>query len=376
MLMLMLLALGFAGRATSPTTLHCDALGGASHSPAFCASVWATGLKGPRKVVVTPAGTVLVLDMPVLGSDGGRVLALWDDDTDGYSDESERATLLESVSGLGQGMAARGGYIYASTGAAVRRWPYADGMRSPVGRDAEHTVVQCNQASGLTPRDLVIDGASQSLYVLLGGTAPRQESSVRKFALGQLPPTGTFDCADGTLIVGGLHSEQLSIALDRASNLWVVQGDNTTTRLEPPLLTLAGPGAPSSMAFFGGTGSNTCVNTSRWTLSSRTAALPYYDYNLNGCPDSWEGDGHCDENHETGCPLGSDSVDCNGGDDDSHNGCDGGSFPCHMLGDAFIALSGGGSEGHKVQTVPLHSMAAPGSPDSDIVISELLSNGN
>ena len=71
-----------------PTTLHCDALSAASHSPSFCASVWTTGLAGPRKIVVTPAGTVLVLDTPALGGDDGRVVAVWDADNDGYSDES------------------------------------------------------------------------------------------------------------------------------------------------------------------------------------------------------------------------------------------------------------------------------------------------
>ena len=124
--------LAFARGAVAPTTLHCDALSAASHSPSFCASVWTTGLAGPRKIVVTPAGTVLVLDTPALGGDDGRVLAVWDADNDGYSDESERATLLDRIPGLGQGIAVRGGFIYASTGASVRRWPYADGTRSAV----------------------------------------------------------------------------------------------------------------------------------------------------------------------------------------------------------------------------------------------------
>lgn len=123
-----------ARSAVAPTTLHCDALSDASHSPTFCASIWTTGLAGPRKIAVTPAGTVLVLDTPVLGGDDGRVLALWDDDNNGYSDESERAVLLDRISGLGQGMAARGGFIYASTAASVRRWPYVEGTRSAVRR--------------------------------------------------------------------------------------------------------------------------------------------------------------------------------------------------------------------------------------------------
>ena len=63
--------LALARSAVAPTTLHCDALSAASHSPSFCASVWTTGLAGPRKIAVTPAGTVLVLDTPALGGDDG-----------------------------------------------------------------------------------------------------------------------------------------------------------------------------------------------------------------------------------------------------------------------------------------------------------------
>lgn len=173
--------------------------------------------------------------------------------------------------------------------------------------DAEQTVLRCTEASGFVPRDLAIDDASQSLYAVLATAVAQQPSCVRRFDLSLLPPGGSFDCQDGTLVAGGLHSQDLAITLDLASHLWVVEGGNTTTRLEAPVLTLASAGTPSSVAFFGGAAGGTCVNTSRWTLPSGTLASPYYDYNLNRCPDSWEGDGLCDEEYGTGCPAGSDS---------------------------------------------------------------------
>ena len=379
LLLLPLLLLGLAQSAAAPITLHCDALQAASHSPSFCASVWATGLNAPRKVVVTAAGAVLVLDTPVLSGESGRVLALWDADNDGFSDESERATLLEGIPGLGQGLAASGGFLYASTGASVRRWPHVDGTRNKVRDDAARTVVTCTEASDLTPRELAIDDASQSLYVVLGTLlASDQRSSVRKFVLNQLPPDGSLDCEDGTLIADGLRAEQLAIALDGTRNLWVVEGGNGTARLVPPVLTLASTGAPSTgITFYSGAAGDVCVNPSHWTLPSGSLAAPYYDYNLNGCPDSWEGDGRCDEEYRTGCPVGSDSEDCDSGGREDHNGCASGSFPCHMLGDAFIALSDGGSEGRKVLRlqIPHAAMGSPGLPNLEMLGSELLSNG-
>lgn len=67
------------------------------------------------------------------------------------------------------------------------------------------------------------------------------------------------------------------------------------------------------------------------------------------------------------------SLDCDSGSRESHSGCDGGSFPCHMLGDAFIALSDGGAEGHKV--LRLRVPYSTDSPTLDVSTSELLSNG-
>ena len=239
------------------------------------------------------------------------------------------------------------------------------------------TVLTCTKASGFFPRDLVIDDARQSLYVVLATAAAQQPSYVRRFDLSLLPPDGSFDCRDGAVVADGLHSQDLAITLDLASHLWVVESHNTTMRLEPPVLTLASAATPSSIAFFGGTGDGVCVNTSRWTLPSGILASPHYDYNLNGCPDSWEGDGLCDEEYGTGCPAGSDSEDCNSGSQERHNGCDGGSFPCYMLGDPFIALSDGGEDGHKLLRlrIPDAAMVSPDSPTLDVSISELLSNG-
>lgn len=367
------LALALTRGAGAPSTLHCDALESASHSPAFCAFAWATGLAAPRKIAVTAAGAALVLDD---GAEGARVLALWDADADGHSDASERAALLENLPGLGHGLAASGGYLYASTGGAVRRWAYIDGARSPVvAGGAGQAVVQCTDGSGMSARDLVIDGSGLSLYVVLAASSG---GSIRRFALGSLPSAGAFDCADGVLVADGLHAEHVGIGLSHAGQLWGVEDGNMTARMEPPVLALAGGVAPSAIAFFGAAqrARSACVNTSWWTIPSGTAASPYYDYNLNGCPDTWEEDGMCDEIYGTGCPAGSDSADCNsggggGGGSERYTGCHGGGFPCDMLGDAFVALSGGGSAGHKVLRL---SFDAPGSTAS-ISTHELLSNG-
>ena len=341
--------------AAEPPSLPCAALAASPTSPAFCAAVFAGGLGrgGRQTLAVTVGGAVLHLGA------GPRVLTLWDGDADGHSDGSERAVLLEAPAGgavAAHGLAAGGGYLYVSSATGVRRWAYTDGSRGALAYGAGRSVVSCDT------RGLALDAASESLYAVV---AVAGGSSIRRFDLSALPPSGAFDCTGGAVVAAGLRGEQVGIGLDVVGQLWGVDDGNGTSVLAPPVLGVAGA-ARSGVAFFGAQPSR-CQNTSWWTLPGGTAAEPRKDYNLNGCPDAWEGDGVCDDGHAgSGCPVGSDAADCGGA---TANGCEGGGFPCDMVGNAFVAVSGGTEGGHRISRVAFGGGSVPP------VLSNLIANG-
>ena len=70
----------------------------------------------------------------------------------------------------------------------------------------------------------------------------------------------------------------------------------------PPVMALPAHSEPTGLTFFSG---KACTNYSALLDGKR-------DFNMNGCPDSWEGDSVCDEDFEgSRCPSGSD-PDCPG----------------------------------------------------------------
>ena len=350
------------------SSLQCDLIERATHSPSFCASVWAANLGSPRQAAVSASGQVLVLDDGV-GGGVGRLVALWDDDANGVADAYERAVLLQAQ-GLGGGLGVGGGFLYAGSDGAVLRWPHGDGSREPIHLSDTETVLSCPELAG----PLAVDPAGAWLYVALSAAAAGG-AQVRRLPLGAVP-AGGFTCGDGQLAaVGGA----LGLGLDGSGQLWAVGGSNASTgaasALRPgsnssvgavPLLAFAmrPPAQPSAMAFFTGRG---CANTTLWRyrIENPGGGSPdmRYDYNLNDCRDDWEGDGTCDEDHGGGCPAGSDPLDCGGG---GPNGCDAGGFPCEMAGDGFVSFAGGvGREGGSIVRVA-------GAP---AVETPLLSNG-
>lgn len=207
--------------AAAPTASTCVAPAAAAlaHAwvpPGYCAATWASGLSGPRGMIVAPSGEVLVVERGK-----GQVTALWDADGDGVSGASERAKLA-GASGLNHGVTLRDGWLYASSATTVWRWAWTPGARADLGAGA--VVVKGIPSGGHVTRSLRVDGAGR-LYVSVGsaGNVDRDSSRarIRRFALADLP-AGGFDFGDGEVFADGLRNE-VGLAWDAAGVLWGVQ---------------------------------------------------------------------------------------------------------------------------------------------------------
>ncbi|HEY8942617.1 MAG TPA: hypothetical protein VIM73_00090 [Polyangiaceae bacterium] len=190
------------------------ALAKASTPAGFCAWNWATGLDDVRGITTDAEGNVLAV-----ARGQGALVALWDDDGDGVSSSSERATLV-TQSGLNHGIALHDGYLYASSATTVFRWEYA-GDRSPLG-DAE-TVVSGIPSGGHSTRTLAFD--EEFLYVSVGSAGNVDDDSsrarIRRFPiadLGNAPVT----FGSGEVFADGLRNE-VGLRFDAMGRLWGVE---------------------------------------------------------------------------------------------------------------------------------------------------------
>eukprot|EP01050_Picozoa_sp_SAG11_P030271 SAG11_NODE_8880_length_967_cov_1.148618_1_plen_254_part_01 len=222
LLLLLLLLWGILspqGKAVS-----CDALAHSSRNPFYCSTVWAKRLAGPRAILVTPHGEVLLLDCDSSGpSSMGAVLALWDADGDGLSGGDERAKLVE-LPGLIHGLGYSDGYLYASSDTTVFRWPYHEMNRFAIHHSPQVVVrgMRAELDGAAAARSIVFDAMGR-LYIsgraAAAGTSARMR--VRRFGLDDLPASGlSFE-------VGEIFSDGLggivSLAFDTEQNLWGVE---------------------------------------------------------------------------------------------------------------------------------------------------------
>nr|PZN15930.1 MAG: hypothetical protein DIU78_25310 [Pseudomonadota bacterium] len=186
----------------------------ASVPEGFCAWQWASGVGEARGITVDSEGNVLVV-----ARGDADVVALWDEDGDGVSSDTERA-VIASAPGLNHGIALHEGYLYASSATTVYRWPYT-ANRMPLGNP--ETVVTGIPSGGHSTRTLALDDAY--LYVSVGSGSNVDSDStrarIRRFALADLDD-GPVAFTQGEVFADGLRNE-VGLAFDAQGRLWGVE---------------------------------------------------------------------------------------------------------------------------------------------------------
>jgi glucose/arabinose dehydrogenase len=131
----------------------------------FCATLFADSLGASRHMVVAPNGDVFVNARPMRGPDPsapgnpGGVFILRDADGDGHAEIKRRA-----ADAAGTGIAIANGYVYATTGTSVVRYPYRSGTLE-LGTRAD-TIVKDMPTGGHSSYNFVVDGSR--LYLNVG----------------------------------------------------------------------------------------------------------------------------------------------------------------------------------------------------------------
>jgi len=147
-----------------PPAPPCDANNAGLTLPeGFCATLFADSLGAPRHLVVATNGDVLVNARPMrpdpnAGNPGG-VFILRDANGDGKAEVKRRA-----ADAAGTGIALANGYVYASSGVSVLRYPYRTGTLE-LGTTAD-TIVKDMPTGGHSAYNFVVDGPR--LYLNVG----------------------------------------------------------------------------------------------------------------------------------------------------------------------------------------------------------------
>lgn len=170
--------------------------------------VFAAGLRGPRKLAVSPDGVLFVSAMA-----GGQVVALPDRDRDGVADE-----LVVFASGLQQphGLAFVGRTLYVAESGRVLRYTDDDGDLRP--EHADVVIGDLPAGGGHATRTLAF-GPDGWLYVSIGSTCNVCiESDARRAAVVRYRPDGT----GGELFARGLRNTVGLAFHPRTGELWGV----------------------------------------------------------------------------------------------------------------------------------------------------------
>jgi glucose/arabinose dehydrogenase len=129
----------------------------------FRVNVYAEGLSGPRQMVNTPEGDVLVAE-----SGSNRIRRLRDMNADGQADE---ITLFgDETNGLSRpfGMAFAGVHLYIANTGAVVRFSYSTGMPRLTGTG---TTITTLPTGGHWTRDLRLSPDGQQFYISIGSAS-------------------------------------------------------------------------------------------------------------------------------------------------------------------------------------------------------------
>ncbi len=130
----------------------------------FCAIIYADSLQSPRHIVVAPNGDVLIVGNPLGGGRSaqplrpGSVFLLKDANNDGKADN-----VTKLVVASGSGIALADGYLYASSGRAIVRYPYVTGATT-VG--AADTILNDLPTGGHAANNFIVRG--NTLYMNIG----------------------------------------------------------------------------------------------------------------------------------------------------------------------------------------------------------------
>jgi len=188
--------------------------------PHYCMIRFASGLQSARQLAIAPNGDIFV-------APAGQIVALYDNNSDGVSDMSERTTFASVPSG-NHGLAITSTHLYASSMTTVYRWPYKLGDRMPTG--AMETVVHDLPSGGHATRTVIVD-AQNRLYVSIGSGAnvdapfdpamPPVRATIRRYDLASIP-AGGYAVTDGEPFAYGLRNE-VGLFIDSKGRMWGVE---------------------------------------------------------------------------------------------------------------------------------------------------------
>jgi glucose/arabinose dehydrogenase len=147
----------------------------------FTVSVFASGLKQPRRIRVAPNGDVFVSE-----SGAGRVLVYQAADTGASAEPGVFAANLERPYGIAFVPAADPQWVYVGAANQVVRYPYRAGAREAGGR--AEVIIRGLPTSRHWTKDLAASRDGQRLFVAVGsasnlggGMPTRTEEQVRQF---------------------------------------------------------------------------------------------------------------------------------------------------------------------------------------------------
>ncbi|MGQ0539713.1 MAG: PQQ-dependent sugar dehydrogenase [Gemmatimonadaceae bacterium] len=146
--------------AVAHTAAACDANNAGITLPAgFCATLFADSLGAARHIVVAPNGDVIVNVRSVRDAPPDRtgIFVLRDADGNGRAELKRRA-----AAAAGTGIALANGYVYATHGTSVLRYPYRTGALELRMAD---TIVREAPTGGHTAYNFVVDGPRLFLNV-------------------------------------------------------------------------------------------------------------------------------------------------------------------------------------------------------------------
>jgi len=204
--------------------------------------LWAENVPGARSIV-SAGGEFIVLERGT-----GSVVLLYDDNDDGYSDASERVTLVTQA-GLNHGVdiAWSRGFLFASDADNVWRWPIVvnstnkkvsrsviTAAPTKVVRDISrgtYSAASGTTAHGHSTRTLVVNEVRGELYIQVGSVGNVDEvpyrAAIRKMSLDDAVSTNNallpFDYRDLKVLASGIRNT-VGLALDPYSLSEVMYG--------------------------------------------------------------------------------------------------------------------------------------------------------
>lgn len=203
-----------------PTTCPGDSVDAWVSDSRYCVQVFAQDVGQARQMAFAPSGELFV--------NNGRVTVLFDDDDDGASASTERATFA-TAPGLNHGIAFSPGaaYVYASSSTTVYRWPYTTGARQATG--SAQIVVSGIPDGGHVTRTLVFDSQGR-LYVSVGSATNvdvdpvlvATRAQIRRFVIPDSLPNAGLDYGTGEVVASGMRNE-VGLYMDARDRIWSVE---------------------------------------------------------------------------------------------------------------------------------------------------------